>query len=258
MNDLAIGRVFRRLRQRLDWQQQRVATLAGISDTLYSQIERGQFDAVSLRRLRRVAAVLEVDLFVEPRWRGGTLERMLAGRHAAMTETIAARVTALGWEVRPEVSFNHFGERGIVDLVAWHSATSTILLIEIKTELADINGLLGVTDRRRRLATVIGRTCGWEPEAVGQLLVVAESRTNHRRVADHRTLLKATFPGDGRSVAGWLARPRSTLNALWFLPDSAAAGVRRASAPRIRVRAAAPSVEELAHPANFRGRGNLS
>jgi hypothetical protein len=147
-----------------------------------------------------------------------------------------------GWEIRPEVSFNHFGERGVVDIVAWRAATRTVLLVELKTELADVNDLLAVTDRRRRLAAVIANPFGWEPHLIGQWIVLALSRTNQRRVADHQVALRSAFPSDGRSVKRWLARPTSPVSALWFLPDSHATGRRRRSAPTQRVRRGNASV----------------
>jgi Holliday junction resolvase-like predicted endonuclease len=99
-----------------------------------------------------------------------------------MTETVARMLMDAGWEVRPEVSFSHYGERGVVDLVAWHAASRTLLLVELKTELVDINDMLAVTDRRRRLAANIAEPFGWLPAAVASWVVVAESRTNRRRL----------------------------------------------------------------------------
>ena len=195
---------------------------------------------MSLDRLRSVAAVLEVRLVLEPRWRGAAIDRFLSSGHAAMAEAVSRLLLDAGWEIRPEVSFNHFGERGIVDIVAWHAATRTVLIVELKTELADVNELLGVQDRRRRLAAKIVEPFGWVPVTISQMVVVADSRTNRRRLADHRTLLRAAFPSDGRSVAGWLARPEGPLSALWFLPNSGASVKRRAAAPRHRVRGAPP------------------
>jgi transcriptional regulator with XRE-family HTH domain len=221
MDDAGIGRLFRGLRLRLGWRQVDVSDKAGISRSLYSEIERGHLDRIPLGTLRRVAAVLEVRLPLEPSWRGGRIERVISARHAAMAERVTAMLVAAGWEVRPEASFNSFGERGVVDLVAWHSATRTLLLVEIKTELVDPSGLLMVTDRRRRLAGVIARDSGWTPDRVAQWVVLAAGRTNARRVADHRSMLRAAFPADGRSIPSWLDDPRSPLDALWFLPDVA-------------------------------------
>ena len=219
MDDLGIGRLFRALRLRLGWRQADVAAKAGISRSGYSEIERGHLDAVKVSTLRKVAGILEVRLTLDAGWRGGRIERVLSGRHAAMAERVTSMLVEAGWDVRPEASFSSYGERGVVDIVAWNRAHRTLLLIEIKTELVDVNGLLEATDRRRRLAAVIARDSGWEPAVVAQWVVLAEGRTNQRRVAEYRSLLRAAFPADGRAIGGWLKAPTSRLDALWFLPD---------------------------------------
>jgi transcriptional regulator with XRE-family HTH domain len=241
MDDLAVGRVFREIRIRLGWQQRVVAAKARISTSAYSRIERGMFDGTTLRRLRSVAAVLEVRLPLDPRWRGAALDRVLSSRHAAMTELVARQLMAAGWEVRPEVSFSHFGERGVVDIVAWHASSSALLLVELKTELVDVNHLLAVADRRRRLARVIAEPFGWHPIVVGQWVVLAASRTNERRLAEHRTSLRAVLPSDGKRVTRWLAAPSGALAALSYLPNSHGMTNRRRLAPTLRVRSSASS-----------------
>lgn len=249
MDDLAIGRAMRELRVRLGWPQRVVAAKASVSASAYSEIERGHIESVPLGKLRKVAAVLELRLMLEPRWRGAGLDRALSSRHASMTEAIVRMLVDAGWEVRPEVSFNHFGERGVVDVVAWHAQSQTLLLIELKTEVVDVNEVLAVTDRRRRLAAEIVKPFGWQPRRVGQWLVVAEGRTNRRRVAEHRTALRAAFPADGRSVGGWLAAPHEETAALWFLPDSTSSSARPSRAPRLRVRPARSSVDRRSEAA---------
>jgi transcriptional regulator with XRE-family HTH domain len=66
VDDLAIGRLFREIRLRLNWPQKIVASRAHISEGAYSAIERGLFETVPIGKLRRVAAVLEVRLPLEP------------------------------------------------------------------------------------------------------------------------------------------------------------------------------------------------
>lgn len=229
MDDVGVGRLFRALRLRLGWRQLDVSQKTRISRSVYSAIERGHLDRIPLGTLRRVATVLEVRLPLEPSWRGGRIERVISGRHAAMAERLTAMLVTRRWEVRPEASFNSYGERGVVDLVAWHPAFHTLLLIEIKTELVDPSGLLTVTDRRRRLAGVIARDSGWAPDRVAQWVVLSAGRTNARRVAEHRSLLRAAFPADGRSIASWLEDPRTPLDAMWFLPDVADRSTGRAA-----------------------------
>lgn len=220
MDDGRIGLVLRKLRLRHAWSQAEVARRAGISDASYSEIERGHIGRVGIGRLRRVAAVLEVQLSFEARWRGASLERLLSARHAAMTERVARLLVDAGWDVKPEVSFSHFGERGVVDLVARHEHAGQLLLVELKTEIVDVNNLLATTNRRHRLAGVLAESCGWDYRRLSQWIVVLLSRTNQRRLADHRTAIRAAFPVDGRAVRGWIAHPGEPIAAFWFLPDS--------------------------------------
>lgn len=236
MDDLAIGRLFRELRIRLGWPQRVVAAKAGISRASYAEMEHGLIGKVPLAKLRKVAAVLEVRLRVEPSWRGAAMDIVLSSRHGALAERVTQLLLAAGWEVRPEVSFNWFGERGVVDLVAWHAPTRTLLLIEVKTELADVGDLLAVTDRRRRLGAKIAEPFGWRPRHIAQWVVVAESRTNERRLAAHRALIRAAFPADGRAIPGYLANAGRAFSAFSFLPDSSGSSARRGAAPRLRVR----------------------
>lgn len=35
----------------------------------------------------------------------------------------------------PEVSFSIYGQRGVIDILAWHAATRSLLVIELKTEM---------------------------------------------------------------------------------------------------------------------------
>ena len=118
------------------------------------------------------------------------------------------------WILAPEVSFSFFGERGVIDILAWHPGRRALLVIELKTDLADVNELIGTMDRRRRLAWDIAKERGWEPLTVSTWVLVAGGRTNRARISAHRTLLRTAFPVDGRTVAGWLRRPDREIHAL--------------------------------------------
>ncbi len=235
MDDQAIGLALRRVRLRRNERQRDVAARSGISASLYSQIERGHLGATTLRSIRAAAAALDVRLELAVRWRGGDLDRLIHGRHAAMSQLVARTLVEAGWEVVPELSFNHFGERGVIDLVAWHAVRGAMLIVEIKTEFVDVNEMLETMDRRRRLASVIARERGWPPKHLGSWLVVAESRTNRRHLAGHADLVRAAFPEDGRSVSAWLADPIRDQAALWFLTDFSPGGAGRGLAPLKRV-----------------------
>ena len=202
---------------------------------MYSEIERGHLDGATLRTIRKLAAALEVRVDLVPRWRGGDLDRLIHGRHAAMGSLVVDRLRDAGWEVAPEVSFNYYGERGVIDIVGWHPTEAALLIVELKTELVDVNELLGAMDRRLRLARRIASDRGWQSRTIGAWVVLADSRTNRRHAATAGALLRAAFPEDGRAVAGWLRRPVRRQLALWFLTDNGQGSLRRALAPRKRV-----------------------
>jgi hypothetical protein len=204
---------------------------------MVSLIERGHIGAVSVNALRRVAAVLDIRIDVLPRWRGGELDRLLNARHSAVQDAVARWLGRVGgWAVAPEVSFAIYGERGWVDLLAWHAGTATLLVIEIKTEVVDLQDLVGVVDRKVRLAPRIGRERGWAPQHVACWVVVAEGATNRRRVAAHSALLRAAFPADGRLMRQWLRQPAGRVAALSFFSDSNGDSTKRGMSGRQRVR----------------------
>jgi transcriptional regulator with XRE-family HTH domain len=121
MDDQRIGHVLRALRQRKGWRQQDVGDRAGVSDTLVARIERGAFASIPLGKIRRVAETLGARFDTILRWQGADLGRLLDSRHAAMHESMARFLGSLdGWQFEPEVSFSIYGERGIIDILAWH------------------------------------------------------------------------------------------------------------------------------------------
>lgn len=254
MDDVGIGTVCRRLRIRLGWTQEELAGRAGVSQATISRLERGHVAEMNLRALRRVGGTLDLRFDLVPRWRGGELDRMLGSRHAAMHEEVAALLVAAGWQAAPEVTFNHFGERGVIDILAWQPARRALLVIELKTELVDPNELVGTMDRRRRLAATIARERGWDPLGIGVWVVFADSRTTRRRIAAHRTFLRAAFPADGRSFAAWLRRPSGAIAALSFLPPTRERSRRRGLVGVRRVRPSRPSTGASTHPATHAAR----
>lgn len=216
---------------------------------MVSRVERGHVDDHTVRAIRDLAAALDIRIDLVPRWRGADLERLISAGHARLHEQVAGYFAGLdGWIAAPEVSFSIFGERGAVDLLAWYEATRTLLVIELKTDIVDINELIGTVDRKRRLAPRIGEERGWVPAVVGCWMIVTATSTNRRRVEAHRAVLRSAFPADGRSVAHWLRQPSTPINGLSFWSD-AHGGHRKRTAESIhRVRRASESPAERGDP----------
>jgi transcriptional regulator with XRE-family HTH domain len=220
MDDQQLGIRIRAARIRRGWRQRDVAAAAGVSDATVSRIERGHLGAMALDTVRRVAATLEIRVELLPRSRAADLDRLVGARHAALAESVLRRLgSAPGWVARPEVSFNVYGDRGVVDVLAWHAASRALLVIELKTEIVDVGELLGTLDRKRRLGAEIAAPLGWRPATVSAWLIVAEGMTNRRRVGAHAATFRAALPARIRDVRAWLARPSEPIRALTFLSD---------------------------------------
>ena len=203
---------------------------------MVARIERGAFASIPLGKIRNVAEALGARFDTIVRWQGADLGRLLDARHAAMHETMARLLGSLdGWVFEPEVSFSIYGERGIIDILAWHPGRRMLLVIELKTEIVEVSGLLGTMDQRRRLAVEIGARFGWKPLAVSTWVVVADSRTNRRAVSAHANVLRAKMPVDGRGIRAWLRDPAARVDALSFLPHRHGVAVGRPLAPVKRV-----------------------
>ncbi len=203
--------------------QRELARDAGVSDTAVSRIERGRLDGVTVGTLLQVSLALDVRLDLLVQWHGGDLARLLNRRHSLLHESVARWfATRPGWVIVPEVSFSEWGERGVIDLLAWHEASATLLVIELKTEIVDVQELIGGVDRKRRLAAGIAARRGWKARTTSVWVVVAESRVNRMRIAAHRALLRNAYPADGRTVEPWVAAPAGAIAALSMWPNSRA------------------------------------
>jgi hypothetical protein len=200
---------------------------AGVSLSIVSRIERGHLGVVPLDTVRRVAVALEIRVQLVGRWRGGELDRLMNARHSALSEAVIRAHRRPGWMLAPEVSFSIFGERGVIDVLAWNPELRLLLVIELKTEIVDVNELLGTFDRKVRLAAQIAREHGWAIEpgtAVSAWVIVSDTRTNHRRVQDHVAMLRAAYPADGRGIRRWLRKPRGSIRCLSFWPTPVRTG----------------------------------
>ena len=234
MEDLRLGATIRAARLKRAWRQADLAKRAGVSQTVVSRIERGQIPEMTLRVLRQVAAALEIRLELLPRGRGAILDRLLSERHSSLHESVAKALAHdfPAWVMASEVSFSIWGERGVIDLVLWHPEHRALLIIEFKTELVDVGDLLSTMDRRRRLAAQIVKSRRWYPRVVAMWVVLAASRTNARRLAAHRTVLRTAFPAGVREIRRWLRQPVEPVAALSLWTDLAA----RPLTPTRRVR----------------------
>jgi hypothetical protein len=201
-------------------------------------VERGRLEQVSLRRLRDVARVLDAEVVMYIRWRGGDLDHLLDERHARLGGIVSGVLARDGWTVLPEVTYSIYGERGSIDLLAWHPVARALLVIELKTEIASAEETLRRHDQKVRLArSIVRERFGWEPAVVGRLLVLPGSTTARRQIARHCALFDRVYPERNVGVRRYVRRPTTrTLAGLWFVPDTTDRRRRVGIGPRKRVR----------------------
>jgi transcriptional regulator with XRE-family HTH domain len=234
--DVVIGRGFRALRIRRGLRQVDLARLAHVSRGMISKIERGEIAVVPVGVLRSVAGALGASVDLKLRWHGEGLDRLLDEVHAQVVDATVVLLREAGWDAAVEVSFSIWGERGSIDALAWHEATGSLLVIEVKSVVPDSQATLHGLDRKARLAPQLAEERGWECRNVGRLLVVAESRTSRRRVAALAATYDTALPDRNVEVRRWIRQPSGALTGLLFLTIASTGSGKRASTARERVR----------------------
>jgi transcriptional regulator with XRE-family HTH domain len=218
MTDDRAGRLIKAVRMHLGLRQVDLADAADVDQKVVSLLERGELRRVSVDRFRRVCAALKIEPVLELRWRGGLADRLVDRGHARIVEAVIAELRRLGWECLPEYTFNVYGDRGSVDILAWHPVHRALLLVEIKTRITDMQAMLGSLSKKIRLVPAeIARERGWERVALGHVVVLLDTRANRSTVAGHRATFDAAVPSHTAQVRAWLRAPKSNLAGLWFL-----------------------------------------
>lgn len=214
--------------------------MAHTSHATVSLVERGHWQSLSVRTVRRIAEAIDVRIEVIGRWRGGDANRLLSRRHSLLAESFARFMAAQsGWVAEPEVSFAVYGERGVIDSLGWHAVHSHLLVVELKTEFTDVNEALGTLDRKTRLARTVASGRGWRPLRVSTWLIVSDTRTNRRNAAEHATLLHSRLRSDGRQLRAFLLNPMTATTGLAFWTDSnGSSGRQELGQKRVRIGAA--------------------
>ena len=136
---------------RRGWRQEDLARRAGQPRSLVGSVEHGTPGGVSLVAAAAIASALDATAVDRPvlRWQGEELDSLLDEAHARLVDEVVRRLTVLGWVVAVEVSFSRYGERGSIDVLAWHPECRALVVIEVKSVTPDTQAMLpGSTARR--------------------------------------------------------------------------------------------------------------
>jgi transcriptional regulator with XRE-family HTH domain len=235
MDPVRFGLLMRALRRRRGWTQQQLADRAEVSRSAVQRIERGDADAFTGRVIRKIAVGLDARVEQRVLWQGEALDRLLDEDHAGIVERVIRWLRSAGWDVLPEATFAINGERGSIDVLAFHPQTGTLLVVEVKSVVPDMQGMLSGVDRKARVAPAIARQRGWSVRNIGRLLVLPDDSTARRRVARHRATLDAALPARTAAVRRWVSGPRGDLSGILFLAGDGPPRPRhRISVPRTR------------------------
>jgi hypothetical protein len=159
----------------------------------------------------RIAGALGATVSVRILWQGEGLDRLLDAAHADLTETVLRLLRDSGWEVATEVSFNVRGERGAIDILAFHHSTKSLLVIEIKSVVPDLQAMLGTLDKRPAslsvsLGSVVGESTAsqdcWSSPTTGPPVVVSTNTRRPSRRCCHPERRRCAV-GSGRRQEAW-------------------------------------------------------
>lgn len=226
-----VARASRHLRIRRGWRQSDLAARSGVSREAVSRLERGAIRGMTLSSIERVVAALDATVDLTIRWDGARLDRILDASHALLQQSVAQLFTEHGWVVHVEASFNHYGDRGRIDVIARHPVLGVVVIVEVKSALGDLQDTVGNLDVKVRVAPVVARDLGWPaPRAIVPLLVIGDTRSARRIVASHENLFHR-YAVRGRAARAWMRHPAMPppSGLLWFasLPDSREVTARR-------------------------------
>jgi transcriptional regulator with XRE-family HTH domain len=226
MDVVRFGLGLRALRRRRRLTQDELARRAGVSRSVVGRMERGRADRVAVHTLIRVAAVLGARVDLRLLWQGEGLDRLLDAGHARLVEVVVSLLNANGWLAASEVSFSIRGERGSIDVLAFHPSTTSLLVVEVKSAVPDLQAMLVTLDRKGRLGREVARERGWDAGSVTRLLVLPNDRTARRRLEAHAATIGAALPAGTVEVRRWLRAPVGTMHGVAFVTSAPQAGTR--------------------------------
>jgi transcriptional regulator with XRE-family HTH domain len=239
MDAVRFGLAIRALRRKRGWTQAELAERCGLSQSTISDIEGGLAFSSTPDTLTRVVGALGARLLVRVLGNGEDLDRLLDARHADIVESVAAYLRNRGWEVVPEATFSVYGERGSIDLFAFHPATGALLVVEVKSTIPDVQATLAGIDRKARLAPKLAEARGWRVTSVSRWLAVPGDATSRRRVLAHEVTFSASLPARTAAIKRWAAAPRGPIAGILFVASTGEGGTRK----RVRSKSASPTVQ---------------
>jgi hypothetical protein len=226
-DDERLARAARALRKRAGLTQ-RGLVADGRSRRFVLSLEGGRAGELRIGDLREHFARFGATVRISAWWNGADLDRLLDSEHASVVGAAIDWLHTLGWpRVDTEVTFNHYGDRGSIDLFGAQPETRSIVIGEVKSAWGSLEETLRSLDVKARLCPQLAEErFGFRPVNVAVLLIFPSERTA-RRIADrHASILDSAYPARTAGIRKWLRKPSGPLRGLWFVTDAPHSGPR--------------------------------
>lgn len=201
-----LGKMLRDRRKATHQTQRQAAERAGLSQTGWSLLERGD-PRTTLATWNRAAVAVAgtLDAYIR---RASATDMPRDATHLRNQELVIRTAATGGWTALPEQAIDRDARTSRAADVLLHRKRATgreYLLVEIWDWFDDVGA--AVRDWDRRIAAVerfaVARTAGDDAlPRIGGCWVVRATSRNRRLVAEHSHFFRARFPGSSRA---WLA-----------------------------------------------------
>lgn len=217
IEDARLSRVSRLIRRDAGLRQRDLST----SRFVCQEIEAGRAGDLRLEDLRAHFSALGARAQFIVWWNGAALDRLVDRAHAQVVEGAATVLTRNGFRVRPEHTFNDYGERGSIDLFAGREEERAIFVGEAKSEWGSLEETLRRQDVKVRLSGKLAEEAfGWRPRLVASVLILPDDSTS-RRVVNRHTATLQQYSLRARAIRAWLHHPDRSIAGIWFLSNAA-------------------------------------
>jgi transcriptional regulator with XRE-family HTH domain len=193
------GDVVRATRVRLHWTQRRLSRRSGVPQSRISLIERRLASDLRVSEIEALCAALSIEYRVDFRT-PDIVARPADLVHARCSAGVSRRLEAMNWRTAREVEVGTGRIRGWIDILAFDERTGTVLVVEIKTEVADFGSIERTIGWYERSAWTAARTLGWGPRRVTSALLVLHTEVNDAAIRSSRSAFRSTFPGTARDL----------------------------------------------------------
>ena len=199
------GDLVRATRVRLRWTQRALSRRSGVAQSRISLIERRLASDIRVSEIEALCAALSIEYRVDFRT-PDVIARPADLVHGRCSAHVCRRLGAMSWRTAREVEVATGRIHGWIDVLAFDERTGTMLVVEIKTEVADVGAIERTIGWYERSAWTAARALGWRPRQVTSALLVLHTEVNDTAIGASRAAFQSTFSGNATDLRSVLER----------------------------------------------------